>query len=744
LVILVMFFLITRLSILFTSFDKVHFDEELYRGNIARELIVAPILPFFDYQRSEYEGGSLVMGALAVPFFLLFGQTAVSLKLVALFFSLAMFIAWYMFLDKFFNRWVAVLTSLLWIFSPCIYTTWSIFASGAHHEQGIFSILAVYIFYQIFFVGEKRWLFALLGAISGFGLFFSYTFSTTLAVILLFWFIFDKKFVFTKNFFLFAVFFLASLSPWVYFNVTHNFEGFIVADKPVFSWFTHNTLSVSLLRLRDLVTTEFISSLSFQNVGSAWSRVIAGAHYLAFAASFLGLLFIGRRSLLKIAGGVISRRRFAVAPKELARDTLLIVFPIVYFIVLSMTGFELRSKFSDPRLSNLYQYRLFMPVFPFIFALAAIFCHKMFKNRKNFFVSYSGLCLAAGMVILGAVTNSNMIPAGNSGDISLTYAMYRGYNYYDLGKIICRRFSDPRVAVRLIKGIKADDDRRYCYAGMGWGFNKERFGADYGFYIRNVLPGLNRQYWPDACERLGSVVGCNNDLVQKLRDSLGSGYLPYFYRGAGAKEAKMSVHVFAAYSRIQEQVDAEYRPYFHEGMGMQLYELLINDTANFISFTGSVDRQLKESLYRGMAEGQEYYQYSYSKFGFGIGGIGYRIDAWNQIIDKVEDEFRPYCYQRLGIEIGWRFVHDIKKYLTFFQKADEKYAPYIYKGLGIGIGWRFGYDADGCSRLIDKIDKKYWPYIYEGLEMGSLKREGLQPDHRVNRSERTSGGAICG
>jgi Na+-transporting NADH:ubiquinone oxidoreductase subunit NqrE len=179
-------------------------------------------------------------------------------------------------------------------------------------------------------------------------------------------------------------------------------------------------------------------------------------------------------------------------------------------------------------------------------------------------------------------------------------------------------------------------------------------------------------------------------------------------------------------------------------MGMQLYELLINDTANFISFTGSVDRQLKESLYRGMAEGQEYYQYSYSKFGFGIGGIGYRIDAWNQIIDKVEDEFRPYCYQRLGIEIGWRFVHDIKKYLTFFQKADEKYAPYIYKGLGIGIGWRFGYDADGCSRLIDKIDKKYWPYIYEGLEMGSLKREGLQPDHRVNRSERTSGGAICG
>ena len=70
---LLLLYLTVRLVILFSAIDKVHLDEELYRGNIAKEVISGPVLPFLDYQRSEYEGGTLVMGLLAVPFFLIFG-----------------------------------------------------------------------------------------------------------------------------------------------------------------------------------------------------------------------------------------------------------------------------------------------------------------------------------------------------------------------------------------------------------------------------------------------------------------------------------------------------------------------------------------------------------------------------------------------------------------------------------------------------------------------------------------------
>jgi hypothetical protein len=718
LIILVMFFLMVRLPILITSIDRIHFDEELYRGNIAKELISGPILPFFDYQRSEYEGGSLIMGILAVPFFILFGQTVFSLKLVALLFSVLTFIVWYVFLNKFFNRGVAILTGLLWILSPPIYTKWGLCSLGAYYELNFFIILAIYIFYQIFFIQDKKWLFALLGVVSGFAIFFSYMFLTILAVILLFWFIFDKKFIFTKNFFLFAIFLLLGFSPWIYFNLTHHFEGFIVADKPMFYWFTQNSLSGSWLRLRDVATTEFLKSFAFQDIGGIGRYL----YYLIFAGSFFGILFINWKSLLKIAGGIISYRRLAVAPKEVSKYALLIVFPVIYFIILGISRFEFRGKFDDLYLGYFYQNRFFIPVYPFVFALTAIFCHRMYRTRRPFLAFCFGFCPILLLLILGVVNNLNMVSIDNFGNKSFKHTIYRGYNYYDLGKLICRRFSDPRMSVELIKRIKSGDDRRLCYAGMGWGFSKDKFDANYSFYIRNVLPGIDKQYWPDACERLGLIIGYNNDIIKALQDNLNVGYLPYFYRGVGAKEAGRLAHSPAEYVMPKGVIEKQYLAYFYEGMGRELYEMFMDDTESFLHFNDSLDLESQASVYKGIAEGQEYYQFSYYKFGAGVGKVGYNIKAWKRIIDKIENTFKPYCYQRMGIEVGWRFIHGIKRYLEFLIHTDEKYRFFLYRGVGIGIGWRFGCTIDDCTKLIKEIDRKYWPYIYEGLSIGVSKR----------------------
>src|SRR5438445_411581 len=58
--------------------------QELYRGAIAQELVTGLKMPFTEYRADNYSGGSLVIGALASGFFLLFGPTLFALKLAPL------------------------------------------------------------------------------------------------------------------------------------------------------------------------------------------------------------------------------------------------------------------------------------------------------------------------------------------------------------------------------------------------------------------------------------------------------------------------------------------------------------------------------------------------------------------------------------------------------------------------------------------------------------------------------------
>ena len=96
-------FLIFRISILLTSLDEIYDSEELYRGAIANEIIEGTSLPIMDYLYTDYEGGSLVTGIVAVPFFLLFGKSYFSLKMATFIISAIIFSLWYWIFLKYFN-----------------------------------------------------------------------------------------------------------------------------------------------------------------------------------------------------------------------------------------------------------------------------------------------------------------------------------------------------------------------------------------------------------------------------------------------------------------------------------------------------------------------------------------------------------------------------------------------------------------------------------------------------------------
>jgi len=97
-------------------------SEQLYRGTIAQELVTGLTLPFIDYRADNYSGGSLVIGALAAGFFLLFGPTVFALKLAPLMvFTLALAF-WYWTLQRYADERVAGSFALLFCFSPPLFT----------------------------------------------------------------------------------------------------------------------------------------------------------------------------------------------------------------------------------------------------------------------------------------------------------------------------------------------------------------------------------------------------------------------------------------------------------------------------------------------------------------------------------------------------------------------------------------------------------------------------------------------
>jgi hypothetical protein len=736
LVILTLFYLLVRLTILFVAIDKVHLDEELYRGNIAKELIEGPVFPFFDYQRSEYEGGSLVNGVLAVPFFLLFGETLLSLKLVGLAIGVGLFILCYLFLDTFFGRRVAVWTSLLYILSPPFFTKLSISSFGGQDQISFFTMLAIFIFYQIFFIRARKTLFAFLGGVCGFGLFFSYSFLPTLLTIVFFWFIFDKKFFLKKDFLIFATAFVAGFSPWIFYNLTHNFQGFIVCDRPVSYWFLRNNPLVFLVKIKNVVTADLAGAFAFKDITLNFKPkallnhpIFSYSYYGAFVLSFCALSFFNRRSLVKVARGLHPGRSSRMLPEDISHDTFLLLFPVIFVIVIALAGIQYNTGYYE---AFVYRYRGIIPLYPLIPALVVLFLCRKDRAHKGFFISYLGSGVMILLLGLGLLSNFNFV-FGSDGSKASFVRVFKGYNYYNLGRVIAWRFDGSPRWLESIKGIKDTQERRYCYAGMGWGFAEDRFDNDYAFYLEHVIDKIEKRYWPYVYDWMGEAIEreLTYDLMVggKIKPYIDEPYRRYFYRGVGREAVfKIGDAPQDAFVDFQERIDPQFRPYFYEGLGIALFDRLGENPRKFYRFMDAIDQRFKPDIYEGLAQGKEYYRFIYEDLGFGIRGIGYNMKKWKRRMKKIESQYRPACYQRLGIEVGWRFIHDIKKYLTFLAMAPEQYRPRLYKGLGIGIGWRFGHSIGGCTELIEYTDQEFWPYLYEGLGIGIARSYAYDRD----------------
>src|SRR2546425_4418346 len=109
--------------------------EELYRGTIAQELVTGLTLPFTEYRADNYSGGSLVIGALAAGFFLLFGPTVFALKLAPLLLFTLALVFWYWTIQRAVGERVAGYFAMLFCFSPPPFTAYSVTAMRSEERR---------------------------------------------------------------------------------------------------------------------------------------------------------------------------------------------------------------------------------------------------------------------------------------------------------------------------------------------------------------------------------------------------------------------------------------------------------------------------------------------------------------------------------------------------------------------------------------------------------------------------------
>ncbi|TBR17304.1 hypothetical protein EPO66_03005 [bacterium] len=592
-------FLILRLAVLLSYSNRLYELEELYRGTIGKEIIHGPLMPlweYLDFKVEYFPGGTIVVGILAVPFFLLFGPTYVSLKLVGLSFALGTFVLWYLFLDKFFSRRVAVITALLFIFCVPFYTMTSLITWGAHPEANFFTILSIYIFYGIFFVNQERnkLKFLALGLISGFGLWFVQTYLVTIIFILACWYIFDKSFLRKKVFFIFSGGFFIGFLPAIYYAFSYGRNIWGINGKTLFTdaiaCDLNNIMPKAITFFRQDLPNSFLFCDFLKIRGQAFSYI----YYFIFALALIYLLYRYGRDILRLCASLIypiTLKEVKVDPDLISREAIILAYPLFFFLCYIFSSYSiLPQPWEDPRIWPHYiGYRYMIPVMPFILATSGIFIGKLRSKKIAYFI----LFLVIG---LGLIGNLNLISLKNFGGFSTD----RGYSYAIVG---------DKIGLRAVDGLK-----------------------EYIAPFEKLDSGLRNEFY----EGLGSGIAWrmqdeNIDKVTSFFESeIKKEYYPYLYRGWGTLFYPDYPEEFRKSLLVAACINPEYKPFFYEGFGRNMY--FFDDISRSIDFINKIEEKYREYCYKGL--------------GYSI-GFEFRNDLAQQakLLGKIDDKYKVFVHE---------------------------------------------------------------------------------------------------
>ena len=390
--------------VLLTHIEAVSDLEELARGTIAKEILAGIKMPLWDYQVDDYSGGSLVVGILTAPFFLLIGPHLIALKLTPLLFAASTLIATFYWVNRWWRKEAALWTAAFLTFAPPAFFRLSFVAMGFHTESLFWIALILLFFYPFQTSGFRNKTSAFLfGLFSGLG--FSFCYMTAIAFLGCLGSVFVsrreagsfKRLVISTG----AGFGLGAL-PFIGYNLTHHLRGikFLVlsfipsSGSPPFS-----KLSSLAVRYLQLILQGLPASFGFENAGP-WAGIFLSRFYL------FGLLIL-------LISGMIWKKAFPVLSagrREFPLWASLFIFLTLY--AFSNFTFE-QGSYIDSRYFVIFHY--------FALILLGIAAAGSWWRRG----------VAIMLIALGLFGQTRLLfaePWGRGKD-------YQGYSYYQLGWI---------------------------------------------------------------------------------------------------------------------------------------------------------------------------------------------------------------------------------------------------------------------------------------------------------------------
>lgn len=708
--ILIIFYLVIRLVILFFGTKEIYYGDEIYGGAIAMELIKGPVLPFFDYPFSKYSGSQYLAPFLPIPFFIVFGPSYISFKLSTLLFPFATFIFLYLFLCKFFNRRIAILTSLLLILSPPSYTRLSLVGLGLHMESSFFTIAALCIFYKIFFYEKQKMCvtnisksyFILFGLISGFGSFFSYTFIITVLTLFILCFAFNKKFFLTKNFLLFAFSFLVGFSPWLYNNIFIIHFGGIELFKKGFLKSSYGMINISQFFHRITLFPSFIvESMYFKDVGLISKDLLSHTYFFIFVISYLTLVWKNRFVIAQFFLRVFTFEEYKIDFTYSTKEIFFLTYPLIFLLIFAFSNFRLD------------EFRYLMPVYPLMFINISLFIDTLWRRKYKYYSYFAALIITV-LMLIGIIGNISLISCNGFKRIN----QYKGFQYHLLALNLVNKYR-----FNLEKYVEAID-------------KLDKLAK------RDVYRALAKEIADDLRENVDKWL----NYVSKINPS----YRPYFYDALGIQATELFGQGVDKMIYLINHTEEKYRSFLYNGLMQVVVEKFNGDADKCIEYLYSVNHSYKfniahlwyaiicnkfskinlfsedKKIFIKLAENVPlaYRPYIYTELGKSIGVElfdGFSEDLKNlnmrevlSVASLIPEEYRACLYEGFGEGI----VENYNEFLAL-DLADQiypNYRAYVYRGIGKGFVWVYGEDVNIILKEIDsQLDMKYRPFLYEGI-----------------------------
>jgi hypothetical protein len=705
------------------------------------------------------EGGSVVIGYMAALFFSIFGDTFFSLVLVPILFSLLILTTFYLFLERYFNRYVAIVFSFLFIFPLHHFLTFSLQAHGFHFESTLFSILGLFCFFEIFFneanykayLEEKPHkklflLFIAFGLISGFGIYFFYTYLIMLFTIIIFWFLIDKSFIFKKYFYIFLLGLIIGLLPWILYNTTHSFSGLNIHGLKISKVMFSKNPSQIFQTFWFIITEklpEFLGMRLYQIIIFSFGLII-----LSNLNSFRSLFSLQVKYLHNI------------------KELIFIGYVLIFISTWSVLYMPLLGENIPLWMSGLWG-RLFHS-YPFLFALVALCFNRLLpiKKKKGYFLrmaissafiiwilrigfsNYSNLVSMPGYRIdplkvkgysirlayrrgikkIRSSLDSDMFQLGKAteydGDLWQFYSREMNHNslYADTG-VLEKIGNNPQLDEAkkpyyyLLVGLNTGDllegydtsnlnklvaqkvppiYRHYLYEGVAISLMNRRFKEVLkNIDFINTVPVEYRHYF---LLELGRVIGEHFD--DKVREEklqyaikrLSPISMDYVYHGL--IEALITDEFLRAYQRGNIKIKKEYPPFFYRAISRRAFGKLPseNDVPNWLKDIG-VDKDNEKYFYYGIIEAY-----------FKDANI-YREEEIKRKIERViayGGMPKMALYEGLGLSLGHLTFGHIKRFNEFIESflGNDQLSQFYY-GYCLSLKERYGEDLDTIRGLID-------------------------------------------